>query len=150
MPMEFTREKLAPTDELTPAEYTLQGAEYGTTLAMQRTTMAYIRTAVSISGLGRTSSDATVQYVCDTVAIMTLFAGVAQHYNFGTLIFRARTSDREHQNAQSLFSMGYFFHLFLLVICMFLAFGGALAAHVWAEKVQPHGDGMPAAIIAGA
>ena len=53
----------APTTAAAPDEPAkLDFREYGTALAMQRTTMAFVRTAVSVSGLGRTSASARVQY----------------------------------------------------------------------------------------
>ena len=55
---------VTPRDD-PPVMGRLDFREYGTALAMQRTTMAYIRTAVSIAGLGRSSSNAQLQYFCD-------------------------------------------------------------------------------------
>ena len=114
-------------------------------LSMQRTTLAYTRTAVAVAGLGRTSSSAAVQYACDAAALLTLLAGIAQHWSFGHILFSAvkrSAADGTHAEkpnpmAPGFFSSVTFFHHLLLVLSILVAAVGVLAASVWMDKLPP-------------
>lgn len=102
---------------------------------MQRTTMAYVRTAVSIAGLGRTSTSWQVQYACDGAALLMLTIGVSQHYVYGRDMFKKETSAREADLMRTLFSQGRFFHWALLVAALAVGWVGGMAAVVWVGTV---------------
>lgn len=111
------------------SRYKMAPREYGTALAMQRTTMAYVRTAVSIAGLGRSSSSARLQYFCDFASIFTLCVGVAQHFTYGNSMFKVETLEREETLMRTLFSSAYFFHNALLFGALLVGAVAALAAY---------------------
>ena len=112
----------------------MDSKEYGTALAMQRTTMAFVRTAVSISGLGRTSSSARVQYWCDFAALSMLFVGVSQHFFYGLDMFTP-AEGREHRLKYAFFSAGLCAHYTLLMFCLIAGLAGGFAAFVWMDEL---------------
>lgn len=146
-----------------PEQQKLLHAEYGTFLSMQRTTMAYVRTAVSITGLGRTSSSAAVQYSCDAAALLMLIAGVAQHWSFGSAMISSinqraldgagsskslAPADPTKYMPPRFFGQAAFFHHALLLLGVGVAGMGALAASVWMEKL-PEGANPFAGLLLG-
>ena len=123
---------------LTPARACyrrLAPREYGTALAMQRTTMAYIRTAVSIAGLGRSSSNAQLQYFCDFASIFMLLVGLGQHWSYGQELFRGNVSEREEELMRSLFAQGRFFHYALLLGAIIVGAVAYFAYYVNLDKL---------------
>ena len=125
---------VTPRDD-PPVMGRLDFREYGTALAIQRTTMAYVRTAVSVAGLGRTSSSARVQYVCDAAALLILMTGVSQHWGYGMSMFQLASDEREGALLRTFYSQGWFYHYALLGLGLFIGLGGSLAAFVWMDKL---------------
>jgi len=106
----------------------LAGSEYGTCLAMQRTLLAYVRTAISIVGIGRSSSLPAVQYATMAAGLICLLSGLYQHTQFGSEMFQTDVAGRESRIARAFFTQGCYFHWVVLLVAITAAGAAGLAS----------------------
>ena len=97
--------------------------------------MAFVRTAVSVSGLGRTSASARVQYVCDFAALMILLTGVVQHYAYGRAMYIHDDAARQARQLHAFFAHSRATHYILLVFGLLVSVAGGMAAFVWVDTL---------------